>query len=206
MSAIRPPRRELTGRHIRLVPLEEAQLPALFRAIGAPEVFASGYGGGPAGYRDTEAGFIEFARGYYDRTANNVYGVWLPGDRLVGTSTLGDFHEVHEHAHIGWTAYHPGVWASPVNPEAKLLLLGEAFDHGFGRVKLQADAMNARSRRAIAKLGATFEGITRRDRLRADGTWRDTAVFSILADEWPGVRAGLLARLAAFGDTPVVVR
>lgn len=206
MSAIRPPRRELTGRHIRLVPLEEAQLPALFRAIGAPEVFAGGYGGGPAGYRDTEAGFIEFARGYYDRTANNVYGVWLPGDRLVGTSTLGDFHEVHEHAHIGWTAYHPGVWASPVNPEAKLLLLGEAFDHGFGRVKLQADAMNARSRRAIAKLGATFEGITRRDRLRADGTWRDTAVFSILADEWPGVRAGLLARLAAFGDTPVVVR
>lgn len=206
MSAIRPPRRELTGRHIRLVPLEEAQLPALFRAIGAPEVFASGYGGGPAGYRDTEAGFIEFARGYYDRTANNVYGVWLPGDKLVGTSTLGDFHEVHEHAHIGWTAYHPGVWASPVNPEAKLLLLGEAFDHGFGRVKLQADAMNARSRRAIAKLGATFEGITRRDRLRADGTWRDTAVFSILADEWPGVRAGLVARLAAFGDTPVVVR
>lgn len=206
VSAIRPPRRELTGRHIRLVPLEEAQLPTLFRAIGAPEVFASGYGGGPAGYRDTEAGFIEFARGYYDRTANNVYGVWLPGDRLVGTSTLGDFHEVHEHAHLGWTAYHPGVWASPVNPEAKLLLLGEAFDHGFGRVKLQADAMNTRSRGAITKLGATFEGITRRDRLRADGTWRDTAVFSILADEWPAVQAGLEARLAAFGDAPVVVR
>ena len=87
-----------------------------------------------------------------------------------------------------------------MNPEAKLLMLGEAFDHGFGRVKLQADALNDRSRAAILKLGAKFEGIVRRDRLRADGTWRDTAVYSILIDEWPAVRAGLEARLAAFGD------
>jgi RimJ/RimL family protein N-acetyltransferase len=83
-------------------------------------------------------------------------------------------------------------------------MLGEAFDHGFGRVKLQADSLNDRSRAAIAKLGATFEGVLRRHRLRADGTWSGTAVFSVLAEEWPQVREGLLARLDQHGPGPVV--
>ncbi len=185
------------GRFIRLAPLEEKNLPALFRAIGTPEVFAGGYGGGPAGYRGTEAEFIDFAHGYYGWLAHNVYGVWL-GDVLVGTSTLGDFDETNEHAHIGWTAYSPEVWGTAVNPEAKLLLLTEAFDNGFNRVKLQADVLNDRSRTAILKLGAQFEGVTRRTNPRADGTWRDTAVYSILIDEWPAVRAGLQERLERF--------
>lgn len=198
MPATRPPRRVLEGRFIRLAPLEEEHLPALFRAIGKPEVFAGGYGGGPAGYRGTEAEFVEFAHGYYGFLSHNVYGVWQDGT-LIGTSTLGDFDEVNEHTHIGWTAYSPDVWAGPVNPEAKLLLLTEAFDHGFNRVKLQADALNDRSRAAILKLGAQFEGVLRNTNRRADGTWRDTAVYSILADEWPGVRAGLEERLRRFG-------
>jgi RimJ/RimL family protein N-acetyltransferase len=82
-----------------------------------------------------------------------------------------------------------------VNPEAKLLLLGAAFEHGFGRVKIQADVLNSRSRAAIAKLGATFEGIVRRDRPRADGSWRDSAVFSVIVDDWPAVQAGLRERV-----------
>jgi RimJ/RimL family protein N-acetyltransferase len=207
MPAIRPPRRVLEGRYIRVEPLEIDHLPELFRAIGSPAVFAAGYGGGPGGRRDTEAGFVEFARSYYSWDSGNVYGVRLRGGDndgvLVGTSTLGDFDEGREHAHIGWTAWDPRAWATAVNPEAKLLMLGEAFDHGFGRVKLQADSRNDRSRAAIAKLGATFEGILRRDSRRADGSWRDTAVYSILVDEWPAVRAGLEARLAAFEGRPV---
>lgn len=195
MPATRPPRRVIEGRFIRLAPLEEEHLPALFRAIGRPEVFAGGYGGGPAGYRATEEEFAAFARGYYAWLTGNVYGVWLREGELVGTSTLGDFDEANEHAHIGWTAYSPEVWGSAVNPEAKLLLLSEAFDNGFNRVKLQADALNYRSRAAILKLGAQFEGVLRRMQPRADGSWRDTAVYSILGDEWPAVRAGLEARL-----------
>ncbi len=210
MPAIRPARRVLEGRYIRIEPLDFDQLPELFRAIASPTVFASGYGGGLPGLRNTEAGFIEFARGYYSWELGNVYGVRLTGGQhdgtLVGTSTLGDFDEANEHAHIGWTAWDPRVWATAVNPEAKLLMLSEAFDHGFGRVKLQADAINDRSRAAIAKLGAKFEGVIRRDRPRADGSWRDTAVYSVLIDEWPGVHAGLEARLAAFGGEPVTVR
>jgi RimJ/RimL family protein N-acetyltransferase len=199
MPATRPARRTIEGRFITLAPLEEEHLPALFQAIGKPEVFAGGYGGGPAGYRGTEAEFIDFARGYYGWLSNNVYGVWLPDGTIVGTSTLGDFDEPNEQAHIGWTAYSPDVWATAVNPEAKLLMLTEAFDNGFNRVKLQADALNSRSRAAILKLGAQYEGILRRTNPRADGTWRDTAVYSVLIDEWPAVRAGLEERLARFG-------
>jgi hypothetical protein len=56
----------------------------------------------------------------------------------------------------------------------------------------------------MLKLGATFEGIVRRDMRRADGSWRDSAVYSILVEEWPGVKAGLEARLADYGDQPVL--
>ena len=199
MPATRPPRRVIEGRFIRLAPLEEEHLPPLFRAIGRPEVFAGGYGGGPAGYRATEPEFIAWAEGYYQWDRGNPYAIRLVGGpdagTLIGTSTLGDFVPALEAAHIGWTAYDPRVWGTVVNPEAKLLLLGLAFEHGFGRVKIQADVLNTRSRAAIAKLGATFEGIHRRDVPRADGSWRDSAVFSIIIDEWPEVRAGLAERV-----------
>ncbi|MDH6182498.1 RimJ/RimL family protein N-acetyltransferase [Microbacteriaceae bacterium SG_E_30_P1] len=197
MVAVRPQPRVIDGRFIRLEPLTRQLYPELFAAISTPEVFAGGYGGGPAGYRPTLDGFTEFADSYYALDRNNVYAVRLVDGRLVGTSTLGDFDEVRESAHLGWTAWAPDVWGTAVNPEAKLLILSEAFDNGFGRVKLQADALNTRSRGAITKLGAQFEGIVRRDQVRADGTWRDAAVYSILNDEWPDVRRGLIARLDA---------
>lgn len=203
MTAIRPEARVLDGDFIRLAPLTRDELPELFEALNDPRVYAGGYWGGPAGYRDTLEGFVEFASEEFTFDRNLVYGVRLLSGQLVGTSTLGDFDEVREHAHIGWTAYHPSVWGGPVNVESKLLLLGLAFDHGYGRVKLQADSLNVRSRAAILKLGAQFEGIIRRDMLRPDGLWRDTAVHSILIDEWPDVRAGLERRLAAFEGTTV---
>jgi RimJ/RimL family protein N-acetyltransferase len=140
-----------------------------------------------------------------DGTGRTAYTIRLvadgalgPAGTVVGTSSLGDVDTAREHVHLGWTMYGSRWWGTQVNPEAKLLLLGHAFDTcGFGRVKIQTDVVNARSRAAILKLGATFEGVTRRDVRRPDGSWRDTAVHSILADEWPSVRARLLARLGA---------
>ena len=210
MTAARPPRTPLIGDFVRLDPLLKTDLPDLFTAIGHPVVFAGGFGGGPTGYTDNVEDFTAFAEGYFDWERGNVHAVRLVGGEhdglLVGTSTLGDFDLDLEHAHIGWTAYDPRVWGTAVNAEAKLLLLGAAFDNGFGRVKLQADVLNERSRAAIAKLGAQFEGIVRRDRRRADGSWRDSAIFSVVIDEWPEVRAGLEARLAAYGAEPVRLR
>jgi RimJ/RimL family protein N-acetyltransferase len=113
---------------------------------------------------------------------------------VVGGSSLGDVDLVNEAVHLGWTMYGSRWWGTQVNPETKLLL-GHAFDCGFGRVKIQTDAVNERSQAAIARLGATREGVLRRHTRRADGTFRDTVVFSILRDEWPAVRAGLEDRL-----------
>ncbi len=210
VTATRPLREPVLGRFIRLEPYRAEHLPGLWNALGHPEVFAGGYGGGPAGLPVDEAAFHEWAPQSFPHTIGNTYVVIVHGGphdgEIVGASSLADFDEVREHAHIGWTGFDPRVWATQVNPEAKLLMLGIAFDHGYGRVKLQADERNARSRAAIAKLGAKFEGIERRAVQRADGSWRDTAIFSVLVDEWPAVKSGLEARLAAWGDRPVLFR
>ena len=200
VTATRPDRRVLEGRFIRLEPFTLEHLPGLWAALGSPAVFAGGYGGGPAGLPADEAAFAAWAPSHFPHEEGITFVARLTGGpdagTIVGASSLADLNLEREHAHIGWTGWDPRVWASAVNPEAKLLMLGTAFDHGFGRVKLQADVRNDRSRAAILKLGAKFEGITRRDRIRADGTWRETAVYSILIDEWPDVRAALEARLA----------
>lgn len=210
MTAVRPGPAVLEGRFVRLEPFRPEHLEGLFAAICRPEVFAGGYGGGPAGLpRDREA-FDAWATGYGTGPDAIRFVVRVAGGphdgEIVGASTLGDLDEEREHAHIGWTAYDPRVWGTQVNPETKLLMLGLAFSRGYGRVKLQADERNVRSRAAMEKLGAVFEGVVRRDLRRADGSWRDSAVYSILVDEWPDVRAGLERRLAAYDGRPVLFR
>jgi RimJ/RimL family protein N-acetyltransferase len=101
-----------------------------------------------------------------------------------------------ERLEIGWTWYARAHWRSAVNTEAKLLLLTHAFeDLGMGRVQLKTDHLNTRSQQAIARLGATREGVLRRHRRRADGSWRDSVYFSLLAEEWPAAKARLTERL-----------
>ncbi|WP_395245275.1 GNAT family N-acetyltransferase [Agromyces sp. MMS24-K17] len=210
MTAVLPPAEPLVGRFIRLDPYVPADVPDLYRALAKPEVFAGGYGGGPAGLAEDFAGYERFALTQWHLGPKHLpWTIRLVGGpdagTVVGTTSLGDIDLHNEGAHVGWTAYDPRVWGTAVNPEAKLLILGLAFDHGFGRVKIQADAVNARSRAAIAKLGAQFEGIMRHDKRRADGSWRDTAIYSVLADEWPAVRAGLESRLGAADPAPITL-
>jgi len=200
-----PPFVPLLGELVSLVPLARDDVPELHAAIGGPEVFAGGWGGGPAGHRPDRDEWVAYVRDYLPFGRGHVHGVRraVPAGvdpregELVGTTTLGEFSLPAETAHVGWTAYAPSTWGTGVNVEAKLLVLGAAFDAGLGRVHLQADVLNERSRAAILRLGATAEGVLRRTQRRADGTWRDTAVYSVLRDEWPEVRAGLVARLAA---------
>lgn len=188
----------LTGRAVALRALTAEDLPALHTAIGHPEVFAGGWGGGSAAYRADYAGWARHIDGYLRWGVGNVYAVCLPrdsGQEVVGTTTLADFHLEHGAAHIGWTAYAPRLWGTTVNTDVKLTLLGAVFDHGFERVQFQADVLNSRSRHAIEAIGAVPEGIMRHTQRRADGSWRDTAVYSILREEWPQVRTHLRARL-----------
>jgi RimJ/RimL family protein N-acetyltransferase len=115
---------------------------------------------------------------------------------IVGWTSYLDTSAHDARTEIGSTQYAPRVWGTDVNPETKLLLLTFAFEElGFGRVQLKTDVRNERSQRAIARLGARYEGTLRRYQRRADGTVRDTALFSVTAEDWPQVRAGLLARL-----------
>ncbi|NNM78669.1 GNAT family N-acetyltransferase [Sphingomonas sp. ID1715] len=95
---------------------------------------------------------------------------------------------------IGGTYYRPDVRGGIVNPTAKLLLIGHAFACGARRVAFRVDAINARSRAAVLKLGAVEEGILRQNSVTWTGRVRDTVVFSILRDEWPAVEKRLLER------------
>ncbi len=117
-------------------------------------------------------------------------------ERIVGQSCYLNIRRRDAGVEIGSTWYVRAAQATFVNPSCKLLLIGNAFDQGAERVELKTDAMNGRSRGAMLKMGATFEGIHRKHMRRADGSLRDTAWFSVVRDEWPSVRAGLEARIA----------
>ena len=116
----------------------------------------------------------------------------------AGSTSYLDVDLTVEGLEIGWTWYRRDLWATDVNPTCKLLLMGHAFeDLGAARITLKTDARNTRSQAAIRKLGCTYDGTLRHHRLRADGSVRDSAYFSILATEWPAARAALEARLGA---------
>ena len=97
---------------------------------------------------------------------------------------------------IGWTWLHPSAWGSGVNVEAKLLQLGDAFGRlGCRRVEFKTDALNERSRAALAALPAEFEGVFRKHMLVRGGENRDSAWYAVVDDDWPAVRENLEHRL-----------
>ncbi|MBS2536915.1 GNAT family N-acetyltransferase [Catenulispora sp. NF23] len=195
MTAKTPAPTTLTGSHIRLEPLTRGHLSDLFAAGGNDdEVWR--WQGGPTPRTEEELGakldvlladdsFVAFAV------------IVLATGRAVGWTTFLDISPVDERLEIGWTWYGSAYWRSPVNTEAKLLLLTHAFeDLGMGRVQWKTDHLNQRSQNAIARLGAQREGVLRRHRQRPDGTFRDSVYFSMLKDEWPAAKARLTERLA----------
>ena len=123
----------------------------------------------------------------------------LGSGALAGTSSFLFVWPQQSSLEIGSTWFRPEFRGGPVNVEAKLLMLGEAFGAGARRVEFKIDARNARSQAAVLKLGATREGVLRQHLVTWTGHVRDSAIFSILAEEWPAVRARLEERLAAFG-------
>ncbi|MDQ2757214.1 MAG: GNAT family N-acetyltransferase [Actinomycetota bacterium] len=201
--ATRPPGDQpLVGRVVRLDPVTPDDAPGLYAVWSDPEVYRHGFLMSECLTDEGQAQEAVQAQlaALPGRTA---YTVRLVADTalgaagtVVGTSSLGDVDLPTEQVHLGWTTYGSRWWGTGVNPEAKLLLLGHAFDDcGFGRVRIQTDVLNVRSQAAIVRLGAVREGVLRRMVRRVDGSWRDTVVFSILTDEWPAVRSGLLERV-----------
>jgi len=115
----------------------------------------------------------------------------------VGSTRFMELRPAHRSVEIGSTWLAPEMWQTGANVEAKLLMLGRAFDEaGCIRVELKTDARNERSRAAMAALPAQFEGIHRQHRVLLDGSYRDSAWYSVIDREWPDVRANLRRRLA----------
>lgn len=187
----------LENRFVRLEPLAEPHREELRAAVNKDADFF------PAKYPYSWAG--EHFDGTWAKTLKDMekrhtaaFAVLVDG-ACRGISTYYGIDRDNDVLEIGGTFYEPAVRGGPVNPSAKRLLMAHAFDSGARRVVYRVDAINARSRAAVLKLGAVQEGILRQDRVTYTGRVRDTVIFSILASEWPPVRDRLDARIAAFG-------
>jgi N-acetyltransferase len=191
LSDLRP---ILIARPVRLEPLAEAHRAGLASAADHAEIWdhmpiaASG-----------DAFDAWFDRSLELALAGReaVWAVRTTADgALVGSTRYLAIKPDHRRLEIGHTWYAPRVWGGRVNPACKLAMLRYAFETlGFNRVELKTDSRNLRSQAAIAKLGATKEGVFRAHMVRRDGTLRDSVYFSIVRDEWPDVRDRLASRL-----------
>ncbi len=118
--------------------------------------------------------------------------------KLIGSSRYLNVRMPDRALEIGWTWLEPSAWRGGANVEAKLLMLGHAFEAlGCNRVEFKTDARNERSRAALEALPAQFEGVMRKHMIVPDVGVRDSAYFSVIDDEWPEVRANLRRRLAS---------
>lgn len=184
---------DLPGDHVRLVQLHEHHASGVLGAADADEVFQWLGIERPTNLAEAKA----LITGYLD-DPNLI--AWAQIDQhsheLAGVTTFYDIDPHTLTVAIGHTWLGKSHWRTPINSEAKLLLLGRAFDIlGAVRVVWHTDILNERSQAAIERLGAQREGVLRKHRIRRDGSWRDTVVYSMLDDEWPAAKATLQATL-----------
>jgi RimJ/RimL family protein N-acetyltransferase len=118
--------------------------------------------------------------------------------RVVGCTRFGNIEPRHRRVEIGWTWIGKPYQRSHINTEAKYLMLKHAFETwGCRRVELKTNVLNRKSRDAMERIGAKEEGVLRKHALSDAGVSRDTVYYSIINDEWPGVKERLEAMMAA---------
>jgi RimJ/RimL family protein N-acetyltransferase len=190
----------LRGRLVTLEPLAERHRDGLWEAAQPDEIW-------------TWLAHLNRSREYFDgwfdaSLASDAPAAWAPGETgtfavrraadgvLVGSSRYLNVRRHDRAVEIGWTWFNPSVWRTGVNVETKLLMFTRAFETlGCVRVELKTDARNERSRGAMARLPARFEGVMRKHQITPDVGQRDSAYFAVIDDEWPSVRDALRARL-----------
>jgi len=182
----------LAGRQARLEPMTLAHVDALWAAGGGhPELWR--YYSAPMLTRDDMQRYVEVALRSQDAgTALPFVQVDAVSGEVAGSTRYGNIDVPNQKLEIGWTWLSPRFQRTVINTEAKLLLLTHAFETlGCIRVEFKADATNEKSRAAMERIGATYEGTLRRHMRRADGTQRDTVYYSVIRDEWPEAKAAL---------------
>jgi N-acetyltransferase len=185
----------LAGEHVRLVPLSREHAGALCEATRDGELWKLWYTSVPSPEGMTAE--IERRLDLHARGSMLPFTVLTPAGRVVGMTTYMNIDNTHRRVEIGSTWYAKSMQRTPLNTEAKRLLLAHAFDAlDCIAVELRTHRLNTQSRRAIERLGAQLDGILRAHQRTADGSLRDTAVYSITAAEWPTVRKHLDWQLA----------
>lgn len=187
----------LSGSHVRLEPTTLEHADGLLAAAD-DEVFEHLTGKRPRDLSDAE----RLVASMLDAQAARSRVCWTQVDVrscsdgaagvVAGTTSYYEIDPETRSVAIGYTWLGRAWWRTAINTEAKLLLLGRAFDDlGAVRVVWHTDIRNTRSQAAIARLGAEREGVLRKHKRRADGSWRDTVQFSLTDDDWPAARKQL---------------
>jgi N-acetyltransferase len=184
----------MTGRHIRLEALDaDAHAGPMFAHFDERVTQFLAHGGKPIASADDLHAHLAEINALPNR--RNWAVVMLADGAVAGRASFSDISAANKWVEIGTMLMAP-FWGGMANPESKLLLMTRAFDElGCNRVHFKVDARNARSIGSMQKLGAVNEGTLRQYQIRADGYVRDSVMFSVLKDEWPGVRARLVERL-----------
>jgi N-acetyltransferase len=188
----------LQGRHVRLEPLDPGHVEGLRAATADGELWRLWYTSVPApeGVQD----YVDKALALRQAGAAMPWAVLDANGTVVGSTRYGNVDAGNRRVEIGWTWYARRVQRTALNTEAKLLLLTHAFEVlGCGAVEFRTNWFNHASRNAIARLGAKQDGVLRNHMVMADGSYRDTVVFSIIANEWPMVKRHLQFKL---GEAP----
>ena len=186
----------LEGRYVRLVPLTLEHVPALWEVADDEDLWRL-----TMATLRTEDGlrrYVEEALRERDTGTALPFATTLAETgRPIGSTRFRATEPQHRKVEIGWTWVGRPWQRSPVNTEAKFLMLRHAFETwGCIRVELKTDVLNQRSRNAMLRIGAREEGILRKHQITDTGRVRDTVYFSIVDDEWPAVKARLLEMLA----------
>lgn len=187
----------LKGRRVELRPVEEETLDELFDVGRDREIWRLT----SVDYSDPAIFYPSFKTAMHDRECGKAYPFLVClGDsgRVIGTTRLLEFQPHDKKVEIGVTWIASEFWGRGINAECKQLLLEYCFETlGVNRIQFRAKADNARSRRALEKIGAMFEGVMRKDKIEPNGNPRDTAFYGIVREDWPTVKAQLAVILAA---------
>jgi N-acetyltransferase len=185
----------LEGERVRLVPLERAHFTELVKVANDSRIWEFTQIDGTDESRirrHLESAVLKRGTGeqYPFTVIDRVSG------RIIGSTMFHNIFPEHRKLEIGWTWYDPSFWRTGYNRECKLLLLTHCFEvMNAIRVQLVTDETNWRSRDAILGIGATLEGVLRNDRVRENGKFRNTVVYSIVCDEWQDVKSALRLKI-----------
>lgn len=184
----------LAGEHVRLEPLTRAHAAGAREAVQEGEIWRHWYTLIPA--PDAVEAEIERRLMLQDQGSMLPFAVLTADGRFAGMTTYMNVDTSNRRVEIGSTWYRPSVQRSPLNTEAKWLLLRQAFETlDCIAVEFRTHWFNQQSRRAIERLGAKLDGVLRNHQIASNGSLRDTVVYSIIASEWPAVQAHLQYQL-----------